>query len=185
MSIHGPRGCLILMLTSLFFPAPPSSHLWAGTIPDVTVLSSGRNDQRHLLPHACVFSRVRLFATPWTVAQVSPLNMGFSRQEYWSELPFPPPRDLPHPGIKPESPVANALAGRFFHHLGSFGMGYKDEHLILTLDDPMNCSPPGSSVHGFSRQEYWSELPFPPPADLPNPGIEPTSSRVADRFFTV
>ena len=39
----------------------------------------------------------------------------------------------------------------------------------------MDCGPPGSSVHGFSRQEYWGELPFPPPGDLPHPGIEPGS----------
>ena len=41
------------------------------------------------------------------------------------------------------------------------------------LCDPMDCSQPGSSVHGFSRQGYWSGLPFPSPRDLPNPGIEP------------
>ena len=41
--------------------------------------------------------------------------------------------------------------------------------------DSMDCSPPGSSVHGISRQEYWSGLPFPSPGDLPNPGIKPTS----------
>ena len=40
-----------------------------------------------------------------------------------------------------------------------------------TFCDPMNRSPPGSSVHGFSRQEYWSGLPFPPPGDIPNPGL--------------
>ena len=45
-----------------------------------------------------------------------------------------------------------------------------------TLCDPMNCSPPGSSVHGFSRQEYWTGLPCLPPGDLPDPGIEPLSS---------
>ena len=49
--------------------------------------------------------------TPWTVARQSPLSMGFSRQEYWSGLPFPFPGDLPHPGIEPASP---ALAGGFF-----------------------------------------------------------------------
>ena len=42
-----------------------------------------------------------------------------------------------------------------------------------TLCDPMDCSPPGSSVYGISRQEYWSGLPFPSPGDLPDPGIEP------------
>ena len=44
-----------------------------------------------------------------------------------------------------------------------------------TLWNPMNCSPLGSSIHGFSRLEYWSRLPFPPLGDLPNPGIEPVS----------
>ena len=44
------------------------------------------------------FSHVQLFANPWTVAHQAPLSMGFSRQEYWSELPFPSPGDLPNPG---------------------------------------------------------------------------------------
>ena len=44
-----------------------------------------------------------------------------------------------------------------------------------TLCEPLDCSPPGSSVHGILRQEFWSELPFPSPGDLPNPGIEPRS----------
>ena len=43
--------------------------------------------------------------TLWTVARQAPLSMGFSRQEYWSELPCPPPEDLPDPGIKPASPA--------------------------------------------------------------------------------
>ena len=51
------------------------------------------------------------FATPWTVDCQALLSMGFPRQEYWSGLPFPPPGDLPDPGIKPASPV---LAGRLF-----------------------------------------------------------------------
>ena len=50
-------------------------------------------------------------ATPWTAAHKAPLSMKFSRQEYWSRLPFPSPGDLPNPWIKPMSP---ALAGRFF-----------------------------------------------------------------------
>ena len=50
-----------------------------------------------------LLSRVRLFATPWTVARQAPLSMGFSRQEYWSGLPFPSPGDLCNPGIKPRS----------------------------------------------------------------------------------
>ena len=53
-------------------------------------------------------SRVRLFATPWTVAYQAPPSMGFSRQEYWSGLPFPSPGDLPDPGIKLWSPALQA-----------------------------------------------------------------------------
>ena len=48
------------------------------------------------------------FATPWTVACQASLSMGFSRQEYWSGLPFPPPGDLPDPGIEPGSPAFQA-----------------------------------------------------------------------------
>ena len=51
---------------------------------------------------------VRLFATLWTVALQAPLSMGFSRQEYWSGLPFPSPGDLPDPRIKLRSPVLQA-----------------------------------------------------------------------------
>ena len=49
-----------------------------------------------------------MFVTPWTVAHQAPLSMGFSRQEYWSGLPFPSPGDLPNPGIKPGSPALQA-----------------------------------------------------------------------------
>ena len=50
-------------------------------------------------------SCVRLFVTPWTAAYQASLSMGFSRQEYWSGLPFPSPGDLPDPGIEPRSPA--------------------------------------------------------------------------------
>jgi len=51
----------------------------------------------------CVLSRVQVFATPWTVAHQAPLSMGFSRQEFWIGLPFPPSGDLPDPVIEPLS----------------------------------------------------------------------------------
>ena len=60
------------------------------------------------------FSCVRLFVTLWTIACQAPLSMGFSRQEYLSGLPCPPPGDLPSPGIEPTSPTSPALAGGFF-----------------------------------------------------------------------
>ena len=52
--------------------------------------------------------------TPWAVPHQAPLSMGFSRQEYWSGLPFPSLGDLPNPEIEPESPASPALAGGFF-----------------------------------------------------------------------
>ena len=55
-----------------------------------------------------MLSCVQLFGTPWTVARQAPLSMGFSRQEYWSRLPFLPPGDLPDPGIEPAFPVSPA-----------------------------------------------------------------------------
>ena len=75
---------------------------------------------RFCRPHRCVqppsyrqvkvksLSRIRFFATPWTVAYQAPPSMGFSRQECWSELPFPSPEDLPDPGIEPGCPTLQA-----------------------------------------------------------------------------
>ena len=67
--------------------------------------------------HACglsCFSRVQLLATLWTLAHEVPLSMGFSRQEYWSGLPSPPPGDLPDPLIEPAFLASPALAVGFF-----------------------------------------------------------------------
>ena len=60
------------------------------------------------------FSCVQLFATLWTVARQAPLSVGFSRHEYRSGFPCPPPGDLPHPGIKLSSLTSPALTGGFF-----------------------------------------------------------------------
>ena len=98
--------------------------------------------------------------------------MGFSRQEYWSGLPFPSPGNLPDPGIEPRSPTL--LQYRLFKTITSLCLKVKVlvTQTCLTLCDPMDSgSPLGSSV----RQEYWSGLPFPSPGDLPNSGIKPVS----------
>ena len=80
---------------------------------------SGQSLTRFCLLSLCVcvlggFSRVQLFVTSWAVARQAPLSMGFSRQECWSGLPFPPPEDRPNPRIKPGSLTSPALAGGFF-----------------------------------------------------------------------
>ena len=62
----------------------------------------------------CVCSVVSDSVTLWTVAHQAPLSVEFSRQEYWSRLPYPTPGDLPDPGIEPKSPASPALAGGFF-----------------------------------------------------------------------
>ena len=84
-------------------------------MPDVSyvllyISSSEANTNLELYREVKSLSRVRLFATPWTVAYQAPPSMGFSKQEYWSVLPFPSPEDLPDPGIKPGSPTFQADA---------------------------------------------------------------------------
>ena len=67
-----------------------------------------------LTSYVGALSHVQLFATPWTVPLQAPLSMEFTRQEYWSELPFSSPGDLPDPGIELTSLESLALASRFF-----------------------------------------------------------------------
>ena len=134
----------------------------------------------------------------WTVALQAPLSMGFPRQEYWSGLPCPPPRDLPNPSLEPMSFMSPALAGWFFTTSTTWEVPYPIDvcvcvcvlscfsHVLLfaTLWTAV-CQAPLSM--GFSRQEYWSGLPCPLLGERPNPGIKPTSPRspaLAGWFFT-
>ena len=99
-------------------------------------------------------SCVGLFVTLWTVAHQAPLSIGFSRQKYWSELPCPSPGDLPDPGITPGSPElqVDSLPAELP------GKPYEQDSAVLclvaqpcsTFSDPVDCSLPGSSVHGDS-----------------------------------
>ena len=114
----------------------------------------------HMLSH---FSHVRFFATPWTVAHQAPLFMGISRQEYWSGLLCPSPGDLPDPGINTASP---ALAGIFFTtEPPGKPLSYmraKSLQSCPTLCDPIDCSTPGSSLHGIlqARIPEWIAISF-------------------------
>ena len=92
-------GCLVASTPSLRGPRDPQVNRLAGFL---AVVSAALWAVR-------VLRRVRLFATPWTVARQAPPSMGFSRQEHRSGLPFPPPGDLPDPVIEPASPVSPAL----------------------------------------------------------------------------
>ena len=102
--------------------------------------------------------------------------MGFSRQEYWSWLPCPPPGDLPNPGIEPRSLAlqvdclpAEPQGKPFLHgEVNSLSR-------VRLFATPWTVAYEASQSMGFSRQECWSGLSFPSPGDLPNPGIEPRS----------
>ena len=74
---------------------------------DTTLMAESEEELKSLLMKVKVKSlgHVRLFATLWTVAYQASLSIGFSRQGYWSGLPFPSPGDLPNPGIEPGSPA--------------------------------------------------------------------------------
>ena len=78
--------------------------VWTALEEAAVVPQSPVNSHRESESLSCV----RLFAIPWTVAYQAPLSMEFSRQEYWSGLPFPSPGDLPNPGIEPRSPALQA-----------------------------------------------------------------------------
>ena len=124
------------------------------------------------------FSCIWHFMTPWTVALQAPLSMGFSRQEYRRGLPHPPPGDLPDSGMEPASLTSPALAGGFFTTWATWEMEVKVlvAQSYLTLCEPMDCIAWQAPLSmDFSSQEYWSELPFPSPGDLPSQGIKPRS----------
>ena len=102
----------------------------------------------------------------WTVALQALLSMKFSRQEYWSGLPFPPPGNLPEPGMEPTSP---ALTGGFFTteppgkpYLPHAAAAAKSLQSCPTRCDPIDGSPPGSPVPGIlqARTLEWVAISF-------------------------
>ena len=99
----------------------------------------------------------QVFATTWSVACQAPLSMGFSRQEYWSGKPFPSSEDLPDSGSKPRSLAlpANSLPSQSESES-------EVAQLCPTLCDSVDCSPPGSSVHGIlqARILEWVAISF-------------------------
>ena len=111
------------------------------------------------------------------------LSMGFTRQECWSELPFPPPGDLPNSGLEPrsselqtDSSLSEPQGKSMFCHMlplsSLFVHAQPLSHIQLFVTQCIvACQVP--VFMGFSRQEYWSGQPFPSPEDLPNPGIKP------------
>ena len=111
----------------------------------------------------------------WTVGYQAHPSMGFSRKEYWSGLPFPSLGDLPDPGIEPVSSALHVHSlptespGKLFSYHEAEVKSLSCVQLFVTPWTVAYWAPPSM---GFSRQEYWSGLPFPSPRELPDPGIE-------------
>ena len=122
--------------------------------------------------HAQSCSRVRLFATPRTVAHQAPLSMRFSRQEYWSGLLFPSPGDLPHPGIEAVSLECSALAGGFFTTAPPpppHCLFFPKRHPARKSDVELSLE----MAEGVAR-EFLSFLPFSPVPALPGALLFPS-----------
>ena len=135
-------------------------------------------------------SRVQLFATPWTAAYQAPPSMGFSRQEYWSGVPFTslplspagaaakslqscPTLHDPIDGSPPGSPVPGILQARTLEWVAiAFSNAWKWKVKVKSLSHVRLLVTPWTSAHqappsiGFSRQKYWSGVPLPSPASL-------------------
>ena len=130
-------------------------------------------------------SRVQFFAAPWTLARQAPLSMEFFRQEYWSGLPTSYSRGSSQ--LRDWTTVSCISCVGFFTSSATWEAPIKSLSVAQscpTLCDPMDCSPPGFSVHGISQARYWSGLPSPSPGDLPNSGIKPVFPASAGVFFT-
>ena len=120
------------------------------------------------------------FVTLWTVVHQAPLCMGLSQQEYWSGLPCPPPGDLLNSEIEPLSSASPAMRvdsspteppGKPKLNIRK----WKCSRSVMSDSLRLFAAYQAPPSMGFSRQEYWSGLPFPSPGDLPDPGIEPGS----------
>ena len=122
----------------------------------------------------------------------APLSTGFSRQEYWSGLPVPSPRDLPDPGIESGSPAsqADSLPSEppyfaCYIYIGICMLSHFNHAWLFVIIWTVACQAP--LFMGFSRQEYWSGVPFLLQGNPPDLGIELTpliSPVSAGRFFT-
>ena len=108
-SFQEERAFLEVMWCSTEHPSQRWQRGWAGCSPPPgrkkSLLSGLQLRDRVEVPTSVFSRRLGLSANPWTVTRQAPLSMGFSRQEYWSGLPFPSPGDLPDPGIEPSSPA--------------------------------------------------------------------------------
>ena len=152
------------------------------------------------MPENCSVTKSWLFATPWTVAHQTPLSMEFPRQEYWRGLPFPSPGNPPDPRSEPRRHGNPRIC--YFSLIHDDAVLFyitlptdiaNSFHIIVkvlvaqscwTLCDPMDCSPPGSSVHGISQARILERvaISFSKESSLPRNWTQVSCS--AGRFFS-
>ena len=111
------------------------------------------------------FSRVIPFAIPWTVACQSPLSMAFSRQEYWTGMPFPSPGDLPHPRIEPvlvlhllhwqEDPLPLSHLGKLGRQRMGLGLSYIVTHQALLSTGSYWVTHVGLFMLWLTKSKVW------------------------------
>ena len=129
------------------------------------------------------FSHIQLFATLWTVACQAPLFMGFSKQKYWSGFAMTSPRGFSWPRDLTSFSYVSCIGRQvlYYYCLLESPTKVKWKWKWYSLGHVLLFATPWSVAHQaplsmkFSRQEYWSGLPCPPPGDAPNWGIEPRS----------
>ena len=130
------------------------NHWTVREVPSISTLSnvfSPTGPLEHITCMLSCFSYVWLFVILWTIACQAPLSMGFSRQEYWSGLPCPPPRDLPDPGIELGSLTSPALAGRFF----TTSTPYKFIQRIMTSQSSVWPFPSFTPLCSLTTSSLW------------------------------
>ena len=131
----------------------------------------------HMCICCCFIAKSRLtLGTLWTMTCQAPLSVEFPRQEYWSGLPFPPPEDLPHPGIELSSPMSSALQADSLPTEPFSSVQFSSvTQSCQTLCDPMNRSMPGlpeftqTHVHQVSDAIQPSHPLSSPSPPAPNP----------------
>ena len=152
---------------------------WDSDSQGIVVLQGGVTSGQWCLPCFWVWSEVKslsrvwLFATPWTVAHQAPPSMGFSRQEYWSGLPFPSPGDLPNPGIEPGSPALQTDAFTVWATREA-----KESEICSVMSNSLRH-------HGLILQARileWVAFPFSRGSSQPRDQTQ--ISRIAGGFFT-
>ena len=167
------------MFSAALFTIPKT-----GSLPRCPSMDEWIKNHAVMLSHlSCVW----LFVILWTRACQAALSVGFSRQEYWSGLPFPPPGDLPDPGIQliSKPTIVPLFHNLLFENVKVWKVGVLVAQSCLTLCYPVDCSPAGSSVCGILQARILEWIAMPSSRGSSQLRDQTRVSGVSGRFFTV